>query len=136
MSKSNTKFASKVEGIAVKNTGQKIIYEPIEKINTIVVDNFPALGKLTAMRFLEWAQQNEGWTISLPTGKTPEHFIKWVTYLLTSWNDKKAQKLLEENGIDPAQSCGAFALWSAKFRAIGPIRRLKYNQFVTVSVWS
>ncbi|MCD4692576.1 MAG: glucosamine-6-phosphate deaminase, partial [Calditrichales bacterium] len=78
-------ICSKVEEIAVKRNNQKIIYPPTEKINTIVVDNFPELGKLTAMRFIEWAQNNEGWTISLPTGKTPEHFIKWVTYLLSNW---------------------------------------------------
>jgi glucosamine-6-phosphate deaminase len=39
----------------------------------------------------------------LLTGKTPEHFIKWISHLLHSWEDKKTQKLLEENGISPAQ---------------------------------
>ena len=33
------------------------------------------------MRFIEWVQQNPGGVISLPTGKTPEHFIKWVQRL-------------------------------------------------------
>ena len=92
---------SNVEGIALRKAKQKIIYRPTEKINTIIVDNFPMLGKLTAMRFLEWAQNNEGSTVSLPTGKTPEHFIKWVTHVLNSWKDKKTQILLEENGVDP-----------------------------------
>jgi len=129
MSKSNIKFASKVEEIAVNNTGQKIIYEPIEKINTIVVDNFPALGKLTAMRFLEWAQQNEGWTISLPTGKTPEHFIKWVTYLLTSWNDKKVQKLLEENGVDPIKKPDMKSFHFIQIDEFYPINSTQHNSF-------
>jgi glucosamine-6-phosphate deaminase len=69
----------------------------------IIVDHFPLLGKLAALRFLEWAQQNESSTVSLLTGKTPEHFIKWISHLLHSWEDKKTQKLLEENGISPAQ---------------------------------
>ncbi|HID40033.1 MAG TPA: glucosamine-6-phosphate deaminase, partial [Calditrichaeota bacterium] len=98
-----SKVNSQVESIALKQSGQQRIYPPTEKISTIIVENFPALGKLTAMRFLEWAQQNEGWTVSLPTGKTPEHFIRWVTHLLQTWQDKKTQKLLEESGVDPAR---------------------------------
>jgi len=47
------KISSKVEELALKKTGQKIIYAPIEKINTLIVDNFPTLGKLVSMRFLE-----------------------------------------------------------------------------------
>ena len=57
----------------VEETFQKaslmdILYEPEEKIPTIVVNNFPALGKLTALRFIEWVQNNPGGVISLPTG--------------------------------------------------------------------
>ncbi len=92
---------SKVEEIALQRSGEKLLYSPREKISTIIVDNFPALGKMVALRFIEWAQQNAGWTISLPTGKTPEHFIKWVTHILTHWNSEKVIKLLEENGINP-----------------------------------
>ena len=55
------------------------IYSPTEKMRAIIVDNFPALGKLAAMRFIEWIQCNPGGVVSLPTGKTPEHFIRWVT---------------------------------------------------------
>ena len=93
---------SRVEQIALKQSNRKIRYEPTEKISVIEVDNFPALGRLAAMRFLEWVQANPEGVISLPTGKTPEHFIKWVTRLLQNWNDEKSIKLLEENGIDPA----------------------------------
>ena len=39
-------------------------------------------GKLTALRFLEWVQQNPEGVVSLPTGKTPEYFIRWVTEYL------------------------------------------------------
>jgi len=66
---------SNVEEIALNRSGNLLRYKPTEKINVIVVDNFPELGKLAALRFLEWAQNNEGASLSLPTGKTPEHFI-------------------------------------------------------------
>ena len=94
--------SSRVEQIALERSGQALIYPPTEKIGVIVVDHFPALGKLTALRFLEWVQQNPGGVISLPTGKTPEYFIKWVIHYLRTWNEPETQKDLEENGVDPS----------------------------------
>jgi len=120
---------SKVEEIVLKNTGQQIIYRPTEKINTLIVDNFPALGKLTALRFLEWAQQNEGWTISLPTGKTPEHFIKWLTLLLNSWNTKKTQQLLEESGVNPASKPDMKSFHFIQIDEFYPISSTQHNSF-------
>merc|ERR1719197_590753 len=67
-------------------------YAPTEKITTCVVDNFPALGKAAAFRFLEWAQQNPQGVCSLPTGKTPEHFIKWVQRVLGEWATQPIQE--------------------------------------------
>src|SRR5574341_950129 len=95
-----TETPSKVEQLAITQSGQKLLYAPTEKIGTIVVDNFPALGKLTALRFIEWAQQNPGGVVSLPTGKTPEHFIKCIKYFLRHWDDPAAQKELAAAGID------------------------------------
>ncbi len=120
---------SKVEEIVLKKTGQQIIYRPTEKINTLIVDNFPALGKLTALRFLEWAQENEGWTISLPTGKTPEHFIKWLTLLLNSWNTKKTRQLLEENGVNPAKKPDMKSFHFIQIDEFYPISSTQHNSF-------
>jgi glucosamine-6-phosphate deaminase len=66
----------------------------------IVVDNFPKLGLLTALRFLEWVAQNPEGVISLPTGKTPEYFIKWSQYILNHWNDKKVEKIRERYSLN------------------------------------
>lgn len=78
-----------------------IFYPPVEKIRVIVVDNFPDLGKLAAMRFLEWVQAHPGGVISLPTGRTPEYFIQWVERLNSTWTTAGTQSALEEMGIDP-----------------------------------
>ena len=59
----------------------------------ILVDSFPELGKLVAYRFLEWVIDHPDGVISLPTGKTPEYFIKWMKNLLDNWNE---QKVLDE----------------------------------------
>lgn len=94
--------SSRVEQLALERSLFQALYPPAEKIATIVVDNFPALGKLAAMRFLEWLQQNPEGVVSLPTGKTPEYFIKWVSHLLTNWEQADVRAELEKYGIDPA----------------------------------
>ncbi len=63
------------------------------RIPYILVDSFPELGKLVAYRFLEWVADHPDGVISLPTGKTPEYFIKWTKHLLAGWNE---EKILEE----------------------------------------
>ena len=91
--------SSSVEKMAVERSGRKFIYAPQEKISVIEVDNFPMLGKLTALRFIEWVQLNPQGIISLPTGKTPEHFIKWVSKYLRDWELPNVREDLEANGI-------------------------------------
>ena len=87
---------SAVENIALRHSRQKLSYPPTEKIGVIVVDSFPALGTLAALRFVEWAQRNPEGLIALPTGKTPEHFIKEVTRFLQGWKTVKVRTELEE----------------------------------------
>jgi len=52
------------------------------RIPYIIVENFPELGLLTARRFLEWVAENPEGVVSLPTGKTPEFFIKYTAELM------------------------------------------------------
>jgi glucosamine-6-phosphate deaminase len=92
----NLNFTS-VEKAFYKLSGIKA---PTTVIPYITVDNFPKLGLLTALRFLEWVSENPEGVISLPTGKTPEHFIKWTHYFLTNWNDAKAQKIRNDMGLN------------------------------------
>jgi hypothetical protein len=72
---------SPVEQAALQAGGYELRYPPNEKLPAIVVDNFPNLGRLTALRFLEWVAVNPEGVVALPTGKTPEYFIKYVTAL-------------------------------------------------------
>jgi glucosamine-6-phosphate deaminase len=91
---------SHVEKQVIKQTGRQAIYPPTEKIPCIVVDNFPMLGKITALRFIEWVKENPGGVISLPTGKTPEFFIKWAKYFLDNWKKKKVKEEFETYEIE------------------------------------
>ena len=90
---------SKVESSILKTSGKHLKLND-EKIPVIIVDNFPMLGKLAALRFIEWVQGNPEGTISLPTGKTPEYFIKNVVRIKNNWHDKSIQQELGAAGID------------------------------------
>ena len=87
--------SSRVEEVVLRKSGKAILYPPTEKIKTIEVPDFPTLGKFTAVRFLEWLQLNPEGVVSLPTGKTPEHFINWTEYFLQNWDRKEVQKELD-----------------------------------------
>lgn len=104
-------------------------YRPTEKIPAIVVECFPALGKLAAVRFLEWVQQNPGGVISLPTGKTPEYFIKWVKYYLRSWDQPNIQKELAQAGIDPAVRPDTKSLHFVQIDEFYPMDSAQENSF-------
>lgn len=88
---------SAVEKAFQKDSG---IEKISSKIPYLVVDNFPKLGLITACRFLEWVAANPQGVISLPTGKTPEYFIKWTQYLLQNWDSKKGKEIRSQYGLE------------------------------------
>lgn len=118
-----------VEAAAVDASSFDILYRPTEKIPAIVVENFPALGKLAAMRFIEWVQDHPGGVISLPTGKTPEHFIMWVRRLLSGWETPDMQKTLEQAGIDPRRKPDMASLHFVQIDEFYPIDSAQHNSF-------
>ena len=75
-------------------------YKSTTKIPYVVVDTLPKLGLLKSLRFLEWVSVNPEGVISLPTGKTPEYFIKWTKKILNNWNNPKIRSLCKENGLE------------------------------------
>ena len=119
---------SRVEEIALKKSHRKFTYLH-EKIKLIEVENFPMLGKLTALRFLEWVQFNPGGVVSLPTGKTPEYFIKWASYYLKNWDKKEVQKELKEWGIDPSKKPRIGSLYFVQIDEFYPIDPKYQNSF-------
>ena len=129
MAKKTRITASGVEKIALEESGFDLIYPPTEKMGVITVKNFPQLGKLTALRFLEWVQSNPGGVISLPTGKTPEHFIKWVTHFLNGWDDKNTRTDLEACGINPTVKPDMKSLHFVQIDEFYPIDPAQRNSF-------
>lgn len=95
----------------------------------IVVDNFPKLGLITSMRFLEWVSENPEGVISLPTGKTPEFFIKWTDYILKNWDNKQGASMREQFGLDLTKKPSLDGLQFVQIDEFYPINSQQHNSF-------
>ncbi|MCE5185787.1 MAG: hypothetical protein LLF76_06645 [Planctomycetaceae bacterium] len=129
MSKTEPIKLSRVEKIILRKSQYDCFYPPTEKIPAIVLPNFPMLGKLTALRFLEWVQQNPGGVVSLPTGKTPEYFIKCVNHFLKGWGNHTVQAELKEAGLDPFLKPDMRSLHFVQIDEFYPINSAQTNSF-------
>lgn len=99
------------------------------KIPYVAVDSFPKLGLLTALRFIEWVSQNPNGVISLPTGKTPEFFIMWTTYLLNNWNEEKVSVILKKYGLKGLKKPSLSELQFIQIDEFYPIDPKQHNSF-------
>ncbi|MCX6136752.1 MAG: 6-phosphogluconolactonase [Ignavibacteriales bacterium] len=121
--------SSTVEAVELQHSQRPLRYEPTEKVGIIEVDNFPLLGKLTAFRFIEWVLKNPGGVISLPTGKTPEFFIKWVNRILARWETKEIQSLMESYGIKANAKPDMKSLSFVQIDEFYPMDAQQHNSF-------
>ena len=114
---------------------EKSFFKPLSYTHTyaripfITVNNFPDLGLLTALRFLEWVSVNPEGVISLPTGKTPEYFIKWVQRILLKWDDKEIQLIRNENGLNVQKKPNLKGLKFVQIDEFYPINPDQHNSF-------
>ncbi|MEI7635475.1 MAG: glucosamine-6-phosphate deaminase [bacterium] len=120
---------SSVERIALEQSGYELMYPPQEKIPSIIVPNFPALGRLVAVRFLEWVLDYPEGVVSLPTGKTPEHFIKDVQLFLIHWDRKEVRQQLEDMGLNTSRRPELSGLRFVQIDEFYPIDTKQHNSF-------
>jgi len=99
------------------------------KMPYIVVDNFPKLGLLTSLRFLEWVGQNPEGVISLPTGKTPEFFIKWTNHLLQNWESAQVERIRHEYDLTLPKKPDLRGLHFVQIDEFYPIPSSQHNSF-------
>lgn len=122
-------LSSKVEKYYLEKSNKELQYNPTEYIPIIQVNNFPELGKLTALRFIEWLQDNPDGVVSLPTGKTPEHFIKWVSKVLNEWDTEFIQNILIEVGINTSKKPDLSKVRFVQIDEFYPIDSAQHNSF-------
>lgn len=120
---------SRVEEHYIAESGFEPVYPPDEKIRTVVVDSFPELGRLTALRFLEWVQSHPGGVVSLPTGKTPEHFIACVTRYIAGWDKPDVQQEMRSRGLEPGTRPDMRSLHFVQMDEFFPLDSRRHNSF-------
>jgi len=82
---------------------KELVQYPDERIRVLVFPSVSILGKSVALRFISWVQEHPEGVVSLPTGKTPEWFIKESTRFLSQWTTKDVQKELSRFGINTSK---------------------------------
>ena len=95
----------------------------------IILESFPKLGLITSLRFLEWVSENPYGVISLPTGKTPEYFIKWTHHLLNNWDEKEVKELRIKNGLSIDQKPDLKNLKFIQIDEFFPMNPKQHNSF-------
>ncbi len=120
---------SAIETAYLSDPQNERLFPASEQIATIVVHNFPNLGMLTALRFLEWVTEHPEGVVSLPTGKTPEYFIHWVEVFLSEWKSRRVQELLTKYGIKRAMPPSLAALHFVQIDEFYPIDTVQKNSF-------
>jgi glucosamine-6-phosphate deaminase len=91
--------SSKVEEYFLSESGNLKVSSEHERIKVVSVNNYVVLGQLTALRFLEWVSEHPEGMAALPTGKTPEYFIKWMHYYLANWDSETKDGMLAKVGM-------------------------------------
>lgn len=87
-----------VESKFLADSGRQPVY-PNEYLPIIEVRNPYELGKLTALRFIEWVQNNPNGVVAFTSGNTPEFFIKFLDYYKHNWHKPSIQAELHSVGI-------------------------------------
>jgi len=97
------------------------------KVPYITVDSFPKLGLLSALSFLEWAGENPNGVVSLPTGKTAQHFIQFTHLLLDNWNNKKGMDILAKFNLTDLKKPDLSNLQLVQMGEFYPIKTEQHN---------
>lgn len=97
---------------------------------TLVTDNYVVLGQLTALRFIEWVSLNPGGVVALPTGKTPEFFIKWLEYYLSNWDKETSNGIIGKLGIEKPDFKSLSFFQLDEFFPINPEHERSFRYFV------
>ena len=100
-----------------------------ERIPVITVDNYMTLGQLTALRFLEWITINPEGVVALPTGKTPEYFIKWVHHYCRNWKTEVKHGILKDVGLTQDTAPGFSGLHFVQLDEFFPISSTHERSF-------
>ena len=117
---------SQVEKVFLQQAG---IDQMSTQMPYITVENFPKLGMLASLRFLEWVAKNPNGVISLPTSKSSQYFIKYTQFFLENWDSPKGQALLNSFGLSGLKKPDLSGLHFVQMDEFYPISSKQHNSF-------
>lgn len=100
------------------------------KTQVLTVENYVILGQLTALRFIEWVGNNPGGVVALPTGKTPEFFIKWLQYYIENWDTEAKDGIIAQLGLKKPDFKSLHFFQLDEFFPINPEHERSFRYFV------
>jgi len=108
-------------------------YPETEFADVVVANSFPELGLMTALSFIEFVQKKPNAVCSLPTGKTPEYFIKWVVRIINHWHSDEIRAFRTKYNIigqDPPCLSDLRFVQIDEFVPIDPSQSNSYNHYI------
>ena len=97
------------------------------RVPYIAVDNFPKLGLLSSLSFLEWVSGNPSGVVCLPTGKTAGYFIQFTHMALENWDNKKGREIREKYGLKKVKKPDLSELQFVQAGDFYPISSTQHN---------
>lgn len=97
----------------------------------LLVKNFPRLGLLSALSFIEWAIENPEGVVTLPIGKTALHFLNNTHSLLDNWDNKQGIVLRDKYGLGQSKKPSLKGLHLVQAGEFYPISSEQHN-----SLWN
>jgi 6-phosphogluconolactonase/glucosamine-6-phosphate isomerase/deaminase len=101
-----------------------------ENIPIVEVLNIYELGKLVALEFMDWVVRNPTGVVALPTGRTPEYFIKTMARYKAKWAEADVQEEVRSYGYPHADFPNTSGLTFVMLDEFFPIHPTHRNSFV------
>lgn len=119
-------FTSKVEQSFLKESKIK---EFTTNIPYLLTDSVPKVGIMSALRFLEWASENEEGVISLSPDSSLKNFIHYTHHFLDNWDNKETRLALEKYGLGDVRKPNLSGLQFVQMAEFYPISPSQHNSF-------
>ena len=126
---SNNMVQSNWSNVEEKFFDLQEVRDQTTRIPYIVIDNFPDLGLITSLKFIEWVFENPNGVVSLPTGKTPEYFIKWMHYILNHWDEENVFSIRKKYGLQTMEKPNFSKLTFVQIDEFYPLDPGQHNSF-------
>ncbi len=116
-----------VENKFLIKSGRQQTY-PKEYFPVIEVRDQYELGKLTALRFIEWVQHNPTGVVAFTSGNTPELFVKFLNYYKSNWRKPHVRAELNSFGITTKKFPNTTKLKLVQIEEIYPLSDNHYKK--------